>query len=82
MKTSEDTKHEPSIVAETLQSLSEQARVCHEKIDQLESGQSVNRAEVLAEVGKLLDACQNLRDAILSEDSTLHGARKLNWALW
>ena len=70
MKTSEDTKYEPSVVAETLRSLSEQARVCHEKIDQLESGQSVNRGEVLAEVGKLLDACQNLRDAILSEDST------------
>ncbi len=70
MKTSEDTRYEPSVVAETLRSLSEQARVCHDKIDQLESGQSVNRAEVLAEVGKLLDACQNLRDAILSEDNT------------
>lgn len=69
MKASEDTKCGPSVVAETLLSLSEQARVCHEKINLLEAGQSFNRAEVLAEVGKLLDACQNLRDAILSEDS-------------
>lgn len=70
MKTSEETKYAPSVVAETLRSLSEQARVCHEKIDLIEAAQSVNRGEILAEVGKLLDACQNLRDAILSEDST------------
>lgn len=70
MKTSEETKHGPSVVAETLKSLSEQAKLCHEKIDQLEAAQSLNRGEVLAEVGKLLDACQNLRDAILSEDNT------------
>ncbi len=69
MKASEDTKCGPSVVAETLLSLSEQARVCHEKINLLEAGQSFNRADVLAEVGKLLDACQNLRDAILSEDN-------------
>jgi hypothetical protein len=65
---SQDTKVGPSVVAETLRSLSEQAKSCHEKIDLAEAGQSFNRAEVLAEVGKLLDACQNLRDAILSED--------------
>lgn len=70
MKTSEATKHGPSVVAETLKSLSEQARLCHEKIDLLEAAQSLNRGEVLAEVGKLLDACQHLRDAILSEDNT------------
>jgi hypothetical protein len=69
VKTSEETKHGPSVVAETLKSLAEQAKLCHEKIDQLEAAQSVNRGEVLAEVGKLLDACQNLRDAILSEDN-------------
>jgi hypothetical protein len=70
VKTSEETKHGPSVVAETLKSLSEQAKLCHEKIDQLEAAQSVNRGEVLAEVGKLVDACQNLRDAIFSEDNT------------
>jgi len=69
VKASEDTKCGPSVVAETLLSLSEQARVCHEKINLLEAGQNFNRADVLAEVGKLLDACQNLRDAILSEDN-------------
>lgn len=68
MNASEDTKYGPSVVAETLRGLSEQARVCHEKINLLEAGQSFNRADVLAEVGKLLDSCQNLRDAILSED--------------
>ncbi len=68
MNASQDTKVGPSVVAETLRSLSEQAKSCHEKIDLAEAGQSFNRAEVLAEVGKLLDACQNLRDAILSED--------------
>jgi hypothetical protein len=66
---SEDTKCAPSVVAETLKSLSEQAKLCHGKIDLLEAGLSFNRAEILAEVGKLLDSCQNLRDAILSEDS-------------
>jgi hypothetical protein len=66
---SQDTKVGPSVVADTLRSLSEQAKVCHERIDLAEAGQSFNRADVLAEVGKLLDACQNLRDAILSEDS-------------
>jgi hypothetical protein len=65
---SQDTKVEPSVVSETLRSLSERAKVCHEKIDLAEAGQSFNRADVLAEVGKLLDVCQNLRDAILSED--------------
>lgn len=69
MNASQETKCGPSVVAETLRSLSEQAKVCHDKIDLLEAGQSLNRADVLAEVGKLLDACQNLRDAILSEDS-------------
>ena len=68
MNASQDTKVGPSVVADTLRSLSEQAKACHEKIDLAEAGQSFNRAEVLAEVGKLLDACQNLRDAILSED--------------
>jgi len=70
VKTSEETKHGPSVVAETLKSLAGQAEICHEKIDQLEAAQSLNRGEIIGEVGKLLDLCQNLRDAILSEDST------------
>lgn len=70
VKTSEETKHGPSVVAETLKSVAGQAKLCHEKIDQLEAGQSLNRGEIIAEVGKLLDLCQNLRDAILSEDNT------------
>ena len=69
MNASQATKYGPSVVAETLRSLSDHAKVCHEKIDLLEAGQSLNRGEVLFEVGRLLDACQNLRDAILSEDS-------------
>ena len=70
MNASEDTKCGLSVVAEALKSLTEQAKVCHQKIDFLETGQSFNRAEILVEFGKLLDTCQNLRDAILSEDST------------
>ena len=70
MKTSEETKHGPSVVVVTLKSLAEQAKLCHDKIDQLEAAQSLNRGEIIAEVGKLLDLCQNLRDAILSEDNT------------
>jgi hypothetical protein len=70
VKTSEETKYGPSVVAETLKSLAEQAQLCHEKIDQLEAAQSLNRGEIIGEVGKLLDLCQNLRDAILSEDNT------------
>lgn len=76
MKASEATKPAPTVVTETLRSLSEQALVCHEKINLLEAAQSFNRSEVLAEVGKLLDVCQNLRDAILSEDSTAHWTTK------
>lgn len=77
MNASQDTKCGPSVVAETLRSLSERAKVCHEKIDLLEAGQGFNRADVLAEVGKLLDACQNLRDAILSEDNAATWTTKI-----
>src|SRR5579862_937937 len=73
---SEDTKVGPSIVAESLRTLTEQAKLCHQRIDLLEAGQSFNRAEILVEVGKLLDECQNLRDAILSEDSTASWSTK------
>lgn len=70
MNTSEDMKLGPSVVAESLRALTEQAKVCHQSIDLLEAGQTFNRATMLHEVGKLMDACENLRDAILSEDST------------
>ena len=35
MNASQDTKYGPSVVAETLRSLSDHAKVCHEKIDLL-----------------------------------------------
>ena len=76
MNTSEDTKCGLSVVADTLRSLSEQARICHAKIDQLEAGRSFIRAEVLGEVGKLIELCQNLRDAILSEDASAKWSSK------
>lgn len=76
MNASEETKIGPSVVAESLRTLTEQAKLCHQRIDLLEAGQSFNRAEVLVEVGKLLDACQNLRDAILSEDSSVTWSTK------
>lgn len=59
-----------SIVTDTLQSLTEQARLWRAKIDLLEAGQKLDRAEALADLNQLLDVCQNLRDAILSEDSS------------
>lgn len=59
-----------SIVTDTLQSLTEQARLWRAKIDLLEAGQKLDGAEALADLNQLLDVCQNLRDAILSEDST------------
>jgi len=66
---SEDSKDGRSVVAETLQSLTSQARLCRNTIDLLEAGQHVNRADATAALARLLDASQNLRDAILSEDS-------------
>ena len=65
-----------SIVAETLQNLSQKAKLWHERIDQIEAGQPLNRAELVADFGGLLDLCQNLRDAILSEDSSAQWATK------
>jgi hypothetical protein len=66
---SEDSKCGRSVVAETLQSLTDQARLCRNTIDLLEAGQHVNRLDATVGLARLLDACQNLRDAILSEDS-------------
>jgi hypothetical protein len=64
----EQTKCRRSVVSDTYQSLSEQAKRWREKIDLLESGQRLDREQTIADLGKLLDTCQNLRDAILSED--------------
>jgi hypothetical protein len=58
-----------SIVAETLQNLSQKAKLWHDRIDLIEAGQPINRAELMADFGGLLELCQNLRDAVLSEDS-------------
>lgn len=69
MNAFEETKSRESIVSDTLRSLTNQAKLLHGKIDLIEAGQQVARADVTAELGKLLDICQNLRDAILSEDS-------------
>jgi len=66
---SEDTKCGSSVVADTLQNLVDRAQLCRSTIDRLEAGQNVNRVEAVASLGTLIDACQNLRDAILSEDS-------------
>jgi hypothetical protein len=58
-----------SIVTDTLHSLTEQTRRWREKIDQLEAAQPLSRTELVADFNNLLDVCQNLRDAVLSEDS-------------
>ena len=65
----EETKCRRSIVSDTFQCLTDQARRWREKIDLLEAGQRLDRDEAIADLGQLFDACQNLRDAILSEDS-------------
>jgi hypothetical protein len=65
----EETKCRRSIVSDTFQCLTDHAKRWREKIDLLEAGQRVDRDEAIADLAHLLDACQNLRDAILSEDS-------------
>jgi hypothetical protein len=64
-----DTKCSRSVVANTLQSVTSQAKLLREKIDLLEAGHNVGKADAVVDLEKLLDACQNLRDAVLSEDS-------------
>lgn len=71
-----ETQKRRSIVSDTLQSLGKQAREWRTKIDLLEAGQQLDRTETLAELNKLLDLSQNLRDAILSEDSGATWATK------
>lgn len=65
----EDAKGRQSVVSDTLRQLTDKVSLLHGKIDLLGAGQSVNRAQVVADLGGLLDLCQNLRDAIFSEDS-------------
>ncbi len=65
----EETKCRRSIVSDTFDCLRDQAQRWREKIDLLEAGQRVDREEAIADLTQLLDTCQNLRDAILSEDS-------------
>jgi hypothetical protein len=65
----EETKCRRSIVSDTFQCLTDQAKRWRGKIDLLEAGQRLDRDEAIADLGHLFDACQNLRDAILSEDS-------------
>lgn len=65
----EETKCRRSVVSDTYECLRDQARRWREKIDLLEAGQHVDSVEAIADLTQLLDTCQNLRDAILSEDS-------------
>jgi hypothetical protein len=78
----EETKCRRSIVSDTFECLTDQARRWREKIDLLEAAQRVDPTEALTELGQLLETCQNLRDAILSEDggaswNTMHELQTL-----
>jgi hypothetical protein len=66
----EDIQSRRSVVTDTLQLLTDQTQQWRGKIDLLEAGQHLDRAEALASLAQLLDVCQNLRYAILSEDCT------------
>ncbi|MGB6192864.1 MAG: hypothetical protein WBF42_10380 [Terracidiphilus sp.] len=66
----EDIQSRRSVVTDTLQLLTDQTKQWRGKIDLLEAGQHLDRAEALASLAQLLDVCQNLRYAILSEDCT------------
>jgi hypothetical protein len=65
----EQTKCRRSVVSDTYQNLSDQVKRWREKIDLLEAGQTLERGQAIVDLGRLLDACQNLRDAVLSEDA-------------
>jgi hypothetical protein len=65
----EETKCRRSVVSDTYHCLTELANSWRQKIDLLEAGQMLDREEATSELKQLLDACQNLRGAILSEDS-------------
>ena len=66
----EDIQCRRSVVSDTLQLLTDQAKQWRNRIDQLEAGQHLDRSEALASMAQLLDVCQNLRYAVLSEDCT------------
>ncbi len=66
----EDIQSRRSVVTDSLQLLTDQTQQWRSKIDLLEAGQHLDRAEALASLAQLLDVCQNLRYAILSEDCT------------
>jgi hypothetical protein len=72
----EDIQSRRSVVSDTLQSLTDQAKEWRSKIDLLEAGQHLDRSEALTSLAQLLDVCQNLRYAILSEDCTANWTTK------
>ncbi len=72
----EDIQSRRSVVTDTLQLLAEQSKQWRSRIDLLEAGQHLDRAEALASLAQLLDVCQNLRYAILSEDCTANWISK------
>ena len=65
----EEIKCRRSIVSDTLQSLTEQVALWRQNLDRVEAGKKLDLADAIGQLTKLLDTCQNLRDAILSEDS-------------
>ncbi|MGB6973340.1 MAG: hypothetical protein WBD67_01525 [Terracidiphilus sp.] len=69
MNAQNESNTRKSIVAETLRSLSHQANLWHDRIDLIEAGQPINRVGLMADFGGLLELCQDLRDAVLSEES-------------
>lgn len=76
MNTYEESQDRRSIVSDTLQKLEQQAQVWRDKINLLEAGQKVDRSEAQSDLEKLLDLCQNLRDAIASEDGSASWTNK------
>ncbi len=72
----EEIQSRRSVVSDTLQLLADQAKQWRNRIDLLEAGQHVDRAEALTSLGQLLDVCQNLRYAIVSEDCTANWRTK------
>ncbi len=70
LNTVEESVSRHSVVNETMRNLAAQAAEWRQRIDQIEAGQTVDRTAALAALMRLLDLGQNLRDAILSEDSS------------
>jgi hypothetical protein len=72
----EDIQCRRSVVSDSLQLLTDQTKQWRNRIDQLEAGQHLDRNEALTSLAQLLDVCQNLRYAILSEDCTANWKTK------